>query len=152
MIKQQIDQDLKTAMLAGDKPLVSTLRGLKSAILYVEVAESKRDEGLTDEAIISLLQKESKKRQEAADMYSQGGNEERQAAELYEKEVISKYLPASLSDTDISILIDAVIEEQGPVTGQTMGQVIGAVKARSAGAADGAVIARLVKERLSLKD
>jgi uncharacterized protein YqeY len=116
MIKQQIDQDLKTAMLAGDKPLVSTLRGLKSAILYVEVAESKRDEGLTDEAIISLLQKESKKRQEAADMYSQGGNEERQAAELYEKEVISKYLPALLSDTDISSLIDAVIEEQGSVS------------------------------------
>jgi uncharacterized protein YqeY len=82
-------------------------------------------------------------------MYGQGGNDERQAAELYEKEVISKYLPVGLSEADISNLIDAVISEQGPVTGRTMGQVIGAVKARSAGAADGAVIARLVKERLS---
>ena len=149
MIKQQIDQDLKTAMLAGDKPLVSVLRGLKSAILYVEVAESKRDTGLSEEAIIALLQKESKKRQEAADMYEQGGNQERKAGELYEKDVIARYLPAAMDEDAINTIIDTVISEQGPVTAQTMGQTIGAVKAQAGGSAEGAVIARLVKARLS---
>jgi uncharacterized protein YqeY len=72
--KQQIDADLKTAMLAGDKTLVTTLRGLKSAILYVEVAENAREKGLPEDAVVAILQKEAKKRQESADLYLQGGN------------------------------------------------------------------------------
>ncbi len=84
-LKQQIDADLKTAMLAGDKVLVTTLRGLKSVILNVEVAEGSRETGLADDKIISLLQKEAKKRQESADLYLQGGSVERQQAELAEK-------------------------------------------------------------------
>ncbi len=148
MIKQTIDQDLKAAMLAGDKILVSTLRGLKSVILYAEVAGSKRDEGLSDPEIIGLLQKESKKRQEAADLYKQGGNEDRMAAELKEKKIIDAYLPAAMDEEQIGKLISQATGELGPINQQNMGQVIGKVKALSSGAADGAVIARLVKERL----
>ncbi len=152
MLKTRIDQDLKTALLAGDKVLATTLRGLKSAILYVEVAEGKRDSGLSDEAIITLLAKEAKKRQESADLYTQGGSPERAAAELAEKKAIEAYLPQQLSDAELVAIIDEAVTsvEAGGATGmQAMGQVIGKVKEKTNGSADGGRIAAAVKERLS---
>ncbi len=148
-LKITIEQDIKTAMLSGDKALVTTLRGLKSAILNVEVAEGKRSEGLTDDAVIAILQKESKKRQESADLYAQGGNSEKQSAELTEKKVIEKYLPAQLSEDELVVVIDKIITETNSSSMKDMGQVIGAVKAKCGAAADGSIVARLVKERLS---
>jgi uncharacterized protein YqeY len=148
-IKEQIEADVKQAMLAGNKTLVTTLRGLKSAILNVEVAEGIRETGLPDERVIDLFAKEAKKRQESADLYLQGGDETRAQAELGEKAVIEKYLPKQLSDEELAIIIDTVIQASGASGPQAMGQVIGQVKAKTAGAADGARIATLVKERLN---
>jgi uncharacterized protein len=147
-LKERIDQDLKAAMLGGDKVLATTLRGIKSAILYVEVAEGKRDEGLSDDAIISILQKEAKKRQESADLYAQGGNNEKQAAELAEKKVIEQYLPQQLSEEEIVAIVEQIIAESGATSMQAMGQVIGAVKQKTGASADGALIAKIVRERL----
>ena len=65
-VKQQIDQDLKTAMLGGDKTLTMTLRGLKSSILNAEIEQGKRESGLSDDESINVLSKEAKKRQESA--------------------------------------------------------------------------------------
>ena len=149
-LKQQIDTDLKTAMLAGNKTLVTTLRGLKSVILYEEVAQNVREAGLPDDEITNLLAKEAKKRQESADLYSQGGDKERQNAELEEKSIIEKYLPKQLSETEINKLIDEAITKTGN-NQQNMGQIIGQVKQAAGAGADGAVIARLVKERLETK-
>lgn len=149
MTKDQIEKDLKAALLAGDKERASTLRGLKSAILYEEVAKGLREEGLAEEEVIRILQKEAKKRQESADLYVSGGNQERADAELSEKAIIEAYLPAQLSEAEISQLVDQVAAEQGGLTKQTMGAAIAAVKEKSGGTADGATVARLVKERLS---
>lgn len=150
MIKQTIDQDLKKAMLAGDKQLVSVLRGLKSVILYGEVASSRREEGLGDPQIIALLQKESKKRQEAADLYQKTNNEDRAQAELYEKQIIDGYLPTAMTEEEVGKVVDRVIAEiDEPLTNQIMGQVIGKVKEDTGGSADGVLIAKLVKERIS---
>lgn len=149
-LKQQIDTDLKTAMLAGNKTLVTTLRGLKSVILYEEVAQNMREAGLPDDEITNLLAKEAKKRQESADLYAQGGDKERQNAELEEKSIIEKYLPKQLSETEINKLIDEAITKTGN-NQQNMGQIIGQVKQAAGAGADGAVIARLVKERLETK-
>lgn len=148
-IKEQIEIDLKQAMLARDKVLTETLRGVKSAILNVEVAENKRDVGLNDEEVTTILQKEAKKRQESAELFLQGGNTEKSEAEQQEKEVIEKYLPAQLTDEELSELIDTVIQETGAAGLQAMGQVIGQVKQRSNGQADGGRIATLVKDRLA---
>lgn len=148
MLKARIDQDLKTALLAGDKVLATTLRGLKSVILYAEVAEGSREQGLGDDAIIVLLSKEAKKRQESADLYSQGGNEEKAAAELSEKKVIESYLPTQLSDEELSSIVDETIKALGADGPSAMGQVIGAVKQKTAGQADGGRIAQLVKQHL----
>lgn len=147
-IKETLNNDLKVAMLAGDKTLVTTLRGLKSAILYAEVAAGKKETGLADDDIISLFAKEAKKRQESADLYTQGGNAEKAAAEQAEKAVIEKYLPAQLSDDELKALTSQVIESAGGVTKETMGQVIGKVKAAAGAGADGARIASIVREQL----
>lgn len=149
MLKAQLDQDLKKALLAGDKVLATTLRGLKSVILYAEVAKGARDEGLGDDEIIALFSKEAKKRQESADLYKQGGSPERAEAELAEKAVIDGYLPQQLGDDELSKLVDDIIGELGVSGPQAMGQVIGAVKQKAGAAADGARVAVIVKERLN---
>jgi len=149
MLKARIDQDLKKALLAGDKVLTMTLRGLKSVILYAEVASGSREKGLGDDEIIMLLAKEAKKRQESAELYSKGGNEERAAAELSEKKVIESYLPTQLSDDELIKLIQESITELGLSGPSAMGQVIGMVKQKAAGQADGARIAQFVKQTLS---
>lgn len=148
-IKVQIDADLKQAMLAGEKDLVTTLRGLKSAILYIEVAKDSREQGLGDDEIIEVLGKEAKKRLESAELFEKGGNAEKALAERAEKLIIEKYLPNQLPEEEVVVIIDKVIADTGATGMQAMGQVIGAVKQKTAGQADGSVIARLVKERLS---
>lgn len=148
-LKQQIDADLKSAMLAGDKDKSTTLRGLKSAILNAEIAASKRDDGLSDPEIVSVLQKESKRRQESADLYKQGGNQERADQELTEKAIIEGYLPAQASEEEIADAVDAAITELSATDLKMMGQVIGKVKESVGANADGATIARVVKERLT---
>lgn len=150
MLKQRLDQDLKAALLGGDKTLATTLRGLKSVILYAEVAAGNRDQGLPDEEIIILFAKEAKKRQESADLYKQGGDEARAQAELAEKKVIETYLPQQLSDDELVALVDQVIADLGVSGPQAMGQVIGAVKQKTSGTADGARVAAIVKERLEI--
>lgn len=75
-LKDKLQQDLKQAMLARDSARSDVIKGLKSAILYAEVATGKRDEGLSDDEIIKLFQKEAKKRSESAQLYIQGGSQE----------------------------------------------------------------------------
>lgn len=148
MLKQRIEQDLKNAMLGGDKQRVSTLRVLKSAILYAEVAKGSREAGLTDPEIIDILSKEAKKRQETAELYKKAGESERAAAELGEKAIIDIYLPKQLSDKELAAIVSEVITDTGASSSQQMGQVIGEVKKRIGGSADGARIADVVKKGL----
>lgn len=136
-------------MLAGDKTLVTTLRGLKSAILYAEVAKGSRDLGLPDSEVIALLSKEAKKRQESSDLYLQGGNAEKSAAELVEKQVIERYLPQQLSDVELSAIVEEIMATMGEMDNSKMGQAIGAVKARVGATVEGSRIASAVKERIS---
>lgn len=135
-------------MLAGDKQLTTTLRGLKAAILSVEIAKGTRDTGLPDAEIIALFSKEAKKRQESADMYTQGDRPEQADAELLEKRVIEQYLPAQLSDEELGKAVDQVADELGGLTQQTMGQAIGKVKSVVGASVDGSRIAAAVKARI----
>lgn len=148
-LKQRLQDDVKAAMLAGDSARLECLRGLKSVILYAEVATGKREEGLTDDEIMVLFAKEAKKRQETADLYVQGGSEDRADKELAEKAIIEEYLPAQLSSEELSAVIDKIISQVKPGGQQQMGQVIGQVKSQVGSSADGALIAKLVKEKLA---
>lgn len=148
MIKSQIEQDLKVALLSGDKVKVTTLRGLKSAILYAEVAKGKRDVGLSEDETIAVLAKEGKKRQESADLYIQGGNQEHADAELEEKRLIDGYLPKPMSEQELNALIEDCVMDLGTVTIKDMGTIIGEVKSKAGASADGALVAKLVREKL----
>ncbi len=149
MLKQQIEIDLKQALLSGDKDRATTLRGLKSVILYAEVAQGIRDTGLPDDEVTILLAKEVKKRQESAELFRKGGAEDRAAKELAEKAIIEAYLPKQLTNEELSQIIDAAIAETGADSPQAMGRVIGLVKQKTAGQADGSRIATAVKDKLA---
>lgn len=147
-IKDQINADLKAALLQGDKVLATTLRGLKSAILYVEVAQNKRDQGLSDGEVVDVLRKEAKKRKESVELFARGGNQEKADAEQAELAVTEKYLPRQLSDSQLAALVDRAISEVEQPSLQMMGKIIGRVKELSEGNADGGRISTIVKERL----
>jgi uncharacterized protein YqeY len=147
-IQEQLVKDLKEALLKGDKTKATVLRGLKSTIGYAEVAAGKRDAGLGEDEIIALFQKEAKKRQDSADLYAKAGEQDRANKELAEKAIIEVYLPAQLSEDEVARYVDEVIGELGAQDMKDMGKVIAGVKNRTGAAADGAIIARLVKERL----
>ena len=149
MLEQRIEDDIKSALLAGDKTRAMTLRGLKSTLLNVKVAEGKRDSGLSDEEVINIFSKEAKKRQESADLYVQGNSQERADKELAEKRVIEEYLPQQLSEDEIASIVAEVIAETGASEQRDMGKVIAGVRAKTAGSADGSIIARLTKEKLT---
>ena len=148
-LEQQIEQDLKSALLNREALKVETLRGLKSVILYVKVADGTRNIAMADEMVIALLAKEAKKRQESIDLYLKGGDTMRAEKEQAEKTIIETYLPKQLSESELSKVVDEVIARTGSDSLAAMGVVIGAVKKATNGAADGALIARLVKERLT---
>jgi len=148
MLEDKLEQDIKTAMLAGDSQRVSVLRGLKAVLLNVKVATGKRESGLDDAEVLAHFAKQAKQRQESADLYVQGGNQAKADAELAEKAIIESYLPKQLSEAEINQLIDEAIAETGASSPAEMGRVIGQVKTKAGAAADGGVIARLAKEKL----
>ncbi len=151
--KSQLDNDLKTALLGGDRFSAQVLRGLKAAILNEEVAKGKRDTGLDDASIEQLIAKEVKKRHDSVEQYTAAGRPELADAERKEAELLSGYLPAQLSEDEIAAVVDAVIAKFSAADPQAigpkaMGQVMGAVKSQLGASADGAVIARLVTSKL----
>lgn len=148
-MQEQIEKDLKEALLSGNKAKVETLRNVKSALLNEAISQGARESGLPDEQAQKILARESKKRQEAADLYQKGGAPDRAAAELAEKAVIDSYLPEQMSEAEVEKIVDDEIAKAGQVSMQDMGRIIGAVRSRAGSSADGAMIAKLVKEKLN---
>lgn len=148
-LKDKINDDLKAALLSGDRVKGETLRGLKAVVLNEEVAQGKRDEGLDDATIEQLIAKEVKKRNESANIYDGAGRGELATDERAEAKVLSVYLPEQLSEDNIKEVVVRVIAELGVSGPSAMGQVIGAVKKELGNAADGATVAKLVKNELN---
>lgn len=144
-LKQQLDQDIKTALLSGDKSKAEVLKSLKSAVLYEEVAQKLRDTGLTDDQMLVVFAREAKKRGESAELYKKAGESDRAAAELSEKEIIDSYLPKQLSNEDLEAIVDEVVS-QNP--GANMGQLMGLVRAKVGQRAEGGRIAQVVKAKI----
>ena len=145
MLKEQINADLKTAMLARNAFETTVLRGLKASILDEEVKLGKREEGLNNDELETLVAREVKKRKEAASLL----DEERAKNELKEAEILSKYLPEMASEDEIRTAVKAEISAMGEVSIKQMGAIIGKMKAKFGNSADGAVLARIVKEELN---
>lgn len=148
-LKSTIENDLKAALLGGDRFSAEVLRGLKAVILNEEVSQGKRETGLDEATVEKLLAREVKKRQDSASQYEAAGRPELVESELAESKVIEGYLPEQLSEDDIKKTVDEIIATLGVSGPAAMGQVIGAVKGKLGNAADGATVARLVKEALA---
>lgn len=148
-LKDTIQDDIKAALLGGDRVVGETLRNLKAAILNEEVAQGKRDEGLADEEVEKIIAREVKKRNESLAIYEQNGRPELAEVERQEAEIISRYLPEQLSEDEVRKVVESKVTELGASGPQAMGQVIGAVKQQLGNSADGALVARIVKEILN---
>lgn len=147
-LKDQINADLKTALLGGDRFKGDVLRGLKAVILDEEVKQNKRDEGLDDAVIEQLIAREVKKRNESATIYDGADRKELADNERAEAAIIVGYLPKQVSEEEIQSVVDKAIADLGVSGPAAMGQVIGAVKKELGNTADGATVARLVKNTL----
>jgi len=147
-LKEQINNDLKAALLGGNRFTGEVLRGLKAAILNEEVAQNKREEGLSDEVIEQIVAREVKKRNESASIYDGADRPELADNERAEAKVLVAYLPAQLSEDEIALVVTRVVSELGVSGPSAMGQVIGTVKKELGNTADGATVARLVKNAL----
>ncbi len=148
-LKSQLDNDLKAALLSGDRFRAEVLRGLKAVILNEEVAKGKREEGLDDATIEQLIAREVKKRLDSAQQYAAANRPELVEAETAESKVLETYLPEQLSEEDIKKAVDETVAALGVSGPQAMGQVMGAIKGKLGNTADGATVARLVKEALA---
>jgi uncharacterized protein YqeY len=148
-MQEQLERDLKAAMLAGDKFKTEVIKGIKSALQYEAVSQRSEDRSLNDEQVQKVLARESKKRQDAVELYKNAGEQVRADKESAEKEIIDAYLPKQLSEDEINKTVLEEIENSGASSQADMGRVIGAVRSKLGASADGAVIARLVKEKLS---
>ena len=147
-LAEQIQNDMKAALLGGDRFVGDTLRNLKAAILNQEVAEGKREEGLTDTEIEQIVAREVKKRHESIKLYEANDRPELAEPEKKEIAVLEQYLPAQITDDELVKVIDAQIANLSADMSK-MGQVIGAVKAEVGTAAEGAAIARLTNQQLN---
>ena len=151
-LKDTIQNDMKAALLSGesgDRFVGDTLRNLKAAILDEEVKQNKREEGLSDEDVEKIVAREVKKRNESMAVYEQNGRPELAETERKEAEVLAKYLPEQLSEDEIRKVVTAKVAELGVSGPQAMGQVIGALKQQLGNTADGATLAKIVKETLA---
>ena len=147
-IKEKLQGDLNTAIRGRDEVSSSTIRMLLTAITNEEVAGKEKRE-LKDDEIITVLSREAKKRREAAEAFEAAGRADKAAAEKAEGEVIAKYLPEQLSEADVQKLIDEAIASTGAAGPSDMGKVMGAIKGKIAGKADGAMVSNLVKATLN---
>lgn len=148
-LKQTIDADIKTAMLAKDKDALRALRGIKQLILLEETKEGASENGLSAEQEIKLLTKAVKQRKESADIYTQQNRPDLAEPELLEVAVIERYLPKQLDADALKAAIQALIAETGATSLKEMGKVIGLANQRLAGQAEGKAIADMVKALLA---
>ena len=149
VLKDTINNDLKAALLSGDRFKGEVLRGLKAVILNEEVAQNKRDVGLDDATIEQLIAREVKKRNESANIYDGANRPELADNERKEAEIMVTYLPAQLSEVEIEVIVRRIISELGVTSPAGLGQVIGAVKKELGNSADGSVVAKIVKNALN---
>ncbi|MGA2023887.1 MAG: GatB/YqeY domain-containing protein [Steroidobacteraceae bacterium] len=145
-LKERLQDDMKTAMRAGEKERLGTIRLILSAIKQREVDERI---SLDDAQVIAALEKMGKQRRESITQFAAGGRNDLVAKETAELATISAYLPTQLSEADLDVLINAAIAESGASTIKDMGRVMGLIKNQAQGRADMAAVGARIKARLS---
>jgi uncharacterized protein YqeY len=144
-LEEQINADIKAAMLAKDSAKLEGLRAIKSAILLMKTSA----EGNTPDAELKALQKMVKQRKETAELYKTQQREDLASVELAQAAVIESYLPQQMNEEEIKAAVAAVIKQIGAAGPSDLGKVMGIVTKQMAGKADGKTVSMLVKQLLS---
>lgn len=144
----RLTSDLTTALKARDTLRTSTLRQLIGAVRHEEKAGTVARE-LTEDEVLKVLARESKKRRESAQIYTDAGAPDRAATEAAEADVVDEYLPTRLGDDELAALVDAVVADTGASSLKDMGAVMKEATARAQGRADGRALSTLVRARLA---
>ncbi|OAU98747.1 MULTISPECIES: GatB/YqeY domain-containing protein [Moraxella] len=145
-LKDSLSEAIKSAMKAREMDVVKIMRNVQAAIKKVEIDSQTT---LDDKAVLELLQKQIKQRQESLDIYEANGRDDLAAKEKFEIEVIGQFLPAQLDEAALNDIIAATITELEADSMKDMGRVMNAVKEKTVGQADPAIISGLVKKALS---
>ncbi len=145
-LKARITADMKSAMKAGEKDRLKTVRLILADIQRSEVD---RREELDDIAVLAVIEKAVKQRRDSIEQFLKGGRKDLSAIEEAELEIIQTYLPEQLGEDELAALVDEVIEATGAENIRDMGKVMGAIKAKAAGKADMGAVGAMVKARLA---
>jgi uncharacterized protein YqeY len=149
VLRNNINESVKAAMKAQDKPRLATLRLMNAAIKNADIEAERAGKSLGEDDLLGLLQKMIKQRQESVDIYEKGGRKELADQERGEIEVIKGFLPQQMSEAEAKTAIAAVIKDTGAAGMKDMGKVMAALKERHAGKMDFGKASGLVKGLLS---
>lgn len=147
-LKDQINADIKAAMLAKEKEKLTALRSIKSMILLAET-EKGATEDISEDAEMKLLMKAAKQRKDSADLFREQGRDDLADKEQSELNIISQYLPKQLNEDELKAELQKVIDQVGATGPQDMGKVMGMATKALAGKADGKTISAMVKTLLT---
>ncbi|MCK9618367.1 MAG: GatB/YqeY domain-containing protein [Lentimicrobiaceae bacterium] len=148
-LEKQINEDIKACMLARDKDTLEALRAVKAAILLEKSAKGNPSDTLTEEVELKLLQKLVKQRKESAEVYRQKNRLDLENVELFQAQVIEKYLPSQMGKEELTEKIKGIIVECGAKDARDMGKVMGIATKQFAGKADNKIVSEIVKLLLS---
>lgn len=148
-LQEQIDHDIKDAMRAKAADRLGLLRMLKSSLKYAAIDGAGLDAGMGDDAVIQVIRKEIKKRQDSVESFTKGGRPELAARETAEIEMLNSYLPQPLDAAAIADIVRAAIAESGATSRQQMGVVMKIASAQCAGRVDGKSLSTEVQRQLA---
>ena len=146
-IEEKINESIKDSMKEKNRLRLDSLRAIKSAIL-IEKTKSGSKDLIEESVVLKILQKMVKQRNDSAKIYLEQNRKELADVETSQANIISEFLPTQLSESELSEIIDKVIEEGGAESMKDMGKVISKVNERVSGQAEGRVIAEIVKKKL----
>lgn len=146
-LEEKINQDIKSAMLAKDKDRLNALRAVKSALLLLKTEKGGGE--ITEETELKTLQKLVKQRKDSADLYKSQGREDLYQEEMTQLEIISQYLPAQLSDEEITDIVKQLISDNQISGVKEMGKLMGLASKAMTGKADNKKVSEIVKQLLS---
>ncbi len=142
--EEQINGDIKTAMLAKDAKKLEVLRAIKNVVIILKTSP----EGISDDGIMKAIQKEVKKRKESADIYKQQNRADLAEVEAFQASIMETYLPTQMSEDEIKAEVTKIIAQVGATSAADMGKVMGAASKALAGKADNKLVSQFVKELL----
>lgn len=148
MLKQELQEELKQAMLAKDELRKSVLRLLLSAINYYEIQKGGAGYEAADEDVMSVIRKEVKQRKDSIEQFKIGNRQDLVDKETKELELLQTYLPAQMTEEEIREIVKETIREINATTVADMGKAMSAVMPKLKGKADGTVVSAIVKELL----